>query len=328
MASYDVVNYSLRLKKNVERKLLADLLLAISKKIRLEQYRYVGMGSLWFSDFMLFHRALGIRQMLSVEINPIGHSRAKINRPFGFVRLEQGDITAVLKRTLALKRRPSVLAWLDHDSDLAHGIVSELLDIAALARDGDILIVTANASPQQLGAPSTRGNEETQQAYQERILEEKKVRFTTLTNGLVPVRGTKDLQKAQFSKLVGSSLIEAINSGCNAAGQGTAFDCLFNLQYSDGAPMVTIGGIVQRARRRVNPKSIQRAFPFAQGKKQISIDVPILTYREKARLDRAIGRKPGELPSTAKVGFELAPGQAQQYIDYYSYYPVFGEISY
>jgi hypothetical protein len=32
-----------------------------------DEYVYVGFGSVWFQDFILFHRHLGMRDMISIE---------------------------------------------------------------------------------------------------------------------------------------------------------------------------------------------------------------------------------------------------------------------
>ena len=34
---------------------------------RIENYRYIGFGSIYFSDFHLFHRSFGMEDMLSIE---------------------------------------------------------------------------------------------------------------------------------------------------------------------------------------------------------------------------------------------------------------------
>ncbi len=327
MPSFESVNYSTRVKKNIERKLLVELLLRLKENLEFSKYRYIGMGSVWFTDFIVLHRALGIARMLSVEQDDVGHSRAKFNRPFGFVRLERGSIRNVLRRVLAVRRRAPVIAWLDYDSDLSKGIVKDLRDVMPHANEGDIFIVTSNAAMYQIGISLAKNAGESEADYQARSADAKRDRFETLTEGLVKINDLSELQRNRFPDLVGRALAEAMNSGCNAGGKGLVFDCLFNFEYADSASMVTIGGIVQRqAKPVVKQEDIQREFAFLAGRKQVSIDVPLLTYREKARIDRVLRVGGKKVPSAKLLGFKLKDGDARKYVDYYKYYPVFGEI--
>src|SRR5713226_5987155 len=88
------LNYSLRPNKNVERKLMAGVLRALMPEIPIGESRYIGMGSLWFVDFVLFHRVLGITDMVSVERDLV--DRARFNQPYDCVVVREGDIGAVL----------------------------------------------------------------------------------------------------------------------------------------------------------------------------------------------------------------------------------------
>ena len=67
MASYDQINYYLRPSKHVERNMLAAAFMRLREFGSLEAYRYVGMGSVNFSDFVIFHRLLGVSPMISIE---------------------------------------------------------------------------------------------------------------------------------------------------------------------------------------------------------------------------------------------------------------------
>lgn len=65
--SFRRIDYSLRPAKHAERRMMCDVFRRLRPFGRVEDYMYVGFGSVWFSDFSLFHRALGIRDMLSIE---------------------------------------------------------------------------------------------------------------------------------------------------------------------------------------------------------------------------------------------------------------------
>ncbi len=65
--SYRKINYRVRPAKSIQRKMLCDALLRLSFFEPVENYRYVGFGSTTFTDFILFHKILGIKDMISIE---------------------------------------------------------------------------------------------------------------------------------------------------------------------------------------------------------------------------------------------------------------------
>ena len=58
-ASYRLIDYSLRPAKFAERRMLSEMFSRLKVFGSLESYRYIGFGSIWFTDCVLFHRALG-----------------------------------------------------------------------------------------------------------------------------------------------------------------------------------------------------------------------------------------------------------------------------
>ena len=67
--SFEKVNYLLRLKKQIERKIIIEAFQSISPIIDISEYRYFGLGSIYFADFILFHKYLNIKKMTSTEYN-------------------------------------------------------------------------------------------------------------------------------------------------------------------------------------------------------------------------------------------------------------------
>jgi len=65
--SYRIINYALRPAKAIERRMLCAAFERLHPFQRIQDYRYVGFGSIYFSDFQLLHRQLGITDMLSIE---------------------------------------------------------------------------------------------------------------------------------------------------------------------------------------------------------------------------------------------------------------------
>ena len=65
--SYRSIDYSLRPGKYAERRMLSEALRKLHPFAAVDSYRYIGMGSIWFTDFAHFHRTLGITDMVSLE---------------------------------------------------------------------------------------------------------------------------------------------------------------------------------------------------------------------------------------------------------------------
>src|SRR5438270_10539979 len=91
------VQYELRAAKQVERRMLIESLQALSLAgFPITDYQYTGFGAIYFVDFILFHKILGIREMLSIEGSPKVHRRAVFNRPYDAVRVHLGLSTDVI----------------------------------------------------------------------------------------------------------------------------------------------------------------------------------------------------------------------------------------
>ena len=143
--SYKKVHYELRPAKQVERRMLVNALLGLAVAgFSRQDYQYTGMGSIYFIDFMLFHRFLGIKNMLRVEYDLKISKRVEFNRPFACVGTKIGPIGDVIPN---LSKDIAHLVWLDYDGILVN---SHLQDVAAAATylpRGSILLITVNIEP-------------------------------------------------------------------------------------------------------------------------------------------------------------------------------------
>ncbi len=63
-SSFEKINYNLRPNKCIERKMMCETLSRLSHLEHLHNYRYIGLGSPYFSDFSLFHKNLGITELI------------------------------------------------------------------------------------------------------------------------------------------------------------------------------------------------------------------------------------------------------------------------
>src|SRR5438552_12781248 len=91
--SYSKVFYDVRPAKQVERRMLVESFQVLSHLgYRIHDYQYTGLGSIYFVDFIMFHKFLGIQRMLSVEHDEQIRKRVTFNQPFRCVRVKLADI--------------------------------------------------------------------------------------------------------------------------------------------------------------------------------------------------------------------------------------------
>ena len=66
-ASFRKIDYRVRPAKHAERMMMCEAFARLGAFDELPSYQYVGLGSVYFVDFLLFHRILGIRDMVNIE---------------------------------------------------------------------------------------------------------------------------------------------------------------------------------------------------------------------------------------------------------------------
>lgn len=321
MASSDYVNYSIRPNKTVERRVIFEMLSTIAPAYEFEKFRYLGLGSMWFVDFVMAHKVLSITDMISIEKDEFGASRARFNRPFKCVEVKEGDSTIVL-RGLDLERKPLV-AWMDYDTSLNGPVLDDLSILSERAPVRSILIATINAEKGSL--PTKDARDATFATEEDRL--------RSVAGDLVPQTLPKGaMQASNYPSYLSELLFDHIKRSVRKAGRaGAVVQPLFNLRYKDNAQMITIGAAIADAALSKATAELAAAKKIGQYLKveaQLEIGVPPLTFKEKASLDQLMPTD--EVPTGPQVealGFRLKPSQIESYHSFYRHYPAFGEVS-
>jgi hypothetical protein len=314
MPSFDAVNYSIRPNKAVERKTIFSGLMKLSHLVDLGGHIYVGLGSLWFVDFLMAHKLLGINSMKSIESTEIGLSRSRFNCPLSCIEVVPGDSTEVIP-TLHLEDRPS-LVWFDYDSGIGGPAIRDIAMIASRCAPNTVLIVTVSAKRDDLPTKDENDVE---------INPETSLRL--VAGDLVPTPlAARRLQRNNYPKLLCEILLNQLQSATVNSGRPESFVKLFDIVYSDATPMATVGGIIPAAG---NVDAIRQlaASPGWEGILPDPISIPPLTIKEKIALDRMM---PSANPPTdaqmRAIGFQLKREQIDMYHRHYLHYPMFGEF--
>jgi len=119
--SFEYVNYMFRPKKQIERKIIIEILQELKKEIPLSEYLYIGFGSIYYYDFILFHKMLNMNNLLSID-DKSTRRRFEFNRPYDFILFENKISTNFLSE---YDWKQKTALWLDYDYKLEDIVLSD-----------------------------------------------------------------------------------------------------------------------------------------------------------------------------------------------------------
>ncbi|MDH4765860.1 hypothetical protein OMP44_23490 [Pseudomonas sp. CBMAI 2609] len=314
-SSFRKIDYSLRPAKYAERKMLVDVLRRLTPFQAVEDYCYIGFGSVWFSDFILFHRMLGINKMISIEQAETARARFEENRPFN-INIEFGNSSTVLP---SLDWSERVIVWLDYDDPLEPEMLQDVRSIANRARSGSVLAV----SLQCVKAPSY--------VDYERDMDEGKMtaieRFRqTFGRERVPDDARDDdLTGWPYGTLSRKMLINEIELALAernlSSNTNLKFKAICEIEYRDDARMCTLVGafVEDDENERLEACAFQRLDFMPANQRPIRIEMPKLTIRELRKIEQ-------QLPKPAERELELGSipaSDAEKFSRMYRYLPNF-----
>ncbi|MBP8810674.1 MAG: hypothetical protein KBG48_04095 [Kofleriaceae bacterium] len=304
--SYEKFNYAIRPNKRTQRKMIFEALGRYVGAFPGQDFRYVGFGSMWFSDFIIAHRKLGIKRLTSIEM-PDGYKRAQYNRPFSCIRVMEGISTAVLPK---LNWKKPAIVWLDYDYAPESESLQDLAFLGERAQTSSVLMATFDARPPWRDGDSRAARGDA---------------LRRTFGDSVPTRLPRVLAPEEYPDLLVKILwayLESTLSDNGRAREGVEIVPLFSFWYKDGAPMITIGGaLLDRAgRKTVKSARLLEGLSFLTGKKLFNIAIPPITPKERSELDRRLPRASVNLP------FPLPREFVEAYAQLYRYYPMMGEV--
>ena len=325
--SYRQINYSLRPAKAIERKMLCEAFQRLYPFARIETYRYVGFGSIYFSDFYLFHNALGMGDMLSIEKDAHAQECFEFNRPYNCVRLDFRLASEVLPE---LDWRTKTIIWLDYDGKLDEMVLSDATSVCARASSGTILLVSVNAqadrAPDEAARQEYTGETGLPFDLDNYRLRELRKRVgealpSDITGGALRGKGMAEISRKLITGAIEEALV--IRNGTLPAGKKFTYHQIFNFRYSDGATMLTLGGVLFEAddQDKFDACSFNE-LPFVRsGEEAYTIKVPCLTLKEMRHLNAQLPEKEGASLDISGV----PPPDVKAYAELYRYFPTFAE---
>jgi len=313
MPSYESINYTLRPAKHIERKMMLDVFRSLGTFDSVAAYRYIGFGSIYFSDFYLVHKHLGITDMISIEKDSNNEKRFSFNRPFSCISIQFGNSVDVLP-TLAWDRR--TIIWLDYDGTLDKDVLADIRCVCSNLAMGSMLIITVNAEPESKDN-QTRAVE----------LLKKRIGENNVPSDITDSELRKWGTAQTYRRIIHNQIQESVSdrNGVLNPGNKVIYQQLFNFNYADGMKMVTVGGVFYDEGQisLMSVESLVSAFPFIRRDEfAYQIRVPNLTYREIRHLDRLL---PSE-GSQVEVEIGIPEDDLRHYSETYRYFPNFVDI--
>lgn len=306
--SYEKINYALRPAKCIERKMLCNVLGKLSCFRSVDSYRYIGFGSTNFSDFALFHKTLGITNMISIERDVENRERFLFNLPYKCISVEFDESNVVLPR---LEWKIPTILWLDYDDRLNANMLTDVKFFCASALPGSLLILTVNAQPDKLGEPRL-------DQLRQRVGEEK----VPLDVNEHSLSGWETAQV--YRRIINNEIAETLmqRNGTLSVGSRLQYKQLMHFHYADGAKMLTVGGVIyDEGQKGIIAGCHFEALPFVKTEQvPYEIETPNLTYREIHHLDSQLPTQDHQELTTA-----VPLRDREVYSRVYRYFPTFAE---
>ena len=306
--SSDKINYLLRPAKQVERKLIIEALQCLGKKYKIPNYTYVGMGSRYFVDFQMFHKFLGIKDMISFEMEEDKIDRFDFNLPYVFIDLQPGKSTVILP---TIDWSKDLIIWLDYDQKISPYMFDDIDIICDNAKPGTIFLLTIDAGPERFDG---RFSKDEIERLEDRLKNLKESIHPNYPQGIQK----KDITKKQFPELLRRIIHEKIRDGL--AIRDLRFFQLFNFVYEDSCQMYTFGCIFEKSISKIEDTGLYDFDYISKDERIIKIKLPILTPHEKMHFDKLI---PGIEKNLKK--FEMDTEKILAYEKYHRYYPQYFE---
>lgn len=317
------VQYDMRPAKQVERRMIIDALQRLGAAgFPVADYQYTGFGAIYFVDFILLHKLLGLSRLLSLEQDENLTSRIKFNRPFSCIEIKMVPASSELPN---LSRDIRHIVWLDYDGVLRRDFLSDIQSAITVLPAGSILLVTVDVEPPEehdyaIVDPHFDSSKEVLGPKQwKRYFEYHASSYLKL-----------GLSEANFGKseliLRSTEILRAAFTRSIVARPELQFLPMFNFAYRDSHSMLTMGGMIagRAEKRQIRASNIAETVYYRDNfeSRPFEIKVPRFTRKERVYLDREMPCADDWVPRD----FDLDPDEVRNYRDIYRFLPAFAEI--
>jgi len=337
-ASFERINYLTRPNKSIERKIIFESLIKLEPLMSFAGYRYIGLGSMWFGDFLFAHRLLGIEKMWSIEYEE-NSERAEFNRPYRSIEIKAGKSGDILQTVTPEQWNIPSVVWLDFTSVLNADVVSDLRRLCVNLRVGSFLLISVNAVRASYRVNDTSSLDAPRKIPSYKTIESL-LGSACLSNQFRKILGAsgqpEEVPEGEFPAFLADALLSFISHSIVASGRtdgetAVRFLPMFNFSHRDGADMVTIGGVLSSPDKANELKNTIGGLcdwdSDASRPRHTRFDLVELTLKEKTTLDRFLpaASAPDFIQVSRDAGVRLADEQIAKYRECYRHFPIFIE---
>jgi len=323
--SFEEVHYLLRPAKNVQRKMICEALARLEFLRPITEYQYVGFGSVYFGDFLLFHRRLGIDKMTTIEGDLTAEDRVWFNKPFDCIKVKMGFSTTQLDK-IDVDLQPNII-WFDYDGVLNEFMRVDVRSLAASAAPCSIIMVTIDARWKAMVKKVDSVEAPNPEEYKALSYPEK---IAQLTGDKRFLRG-ENLVGDGFAETCRESIQAEVENGVAERNRVLAesddadriqFRQLFNFRYQDQAEMMTFGWLVyaESDAAKVGAAGFDKLDYYREGKNYFRIIAPKLTFHEVRAMNRYL-----PTDDLAAIKVPVSDEYKSDYKKIYRYFPSFTE---
>jgi len=321
LPSFRAFDYRVRTNKSAERRMLGEAFRRLAFIYPVESYRYIGFGSTTFADFVLFHKTLNIKEMISIEKREEYRERFEFNRPFSCIDMKYGDSNNILPE---LSWDSPTIVWLDYDGVLTESVLQDIAFVSTKVISGSLLIVSVNAN--QYKQPKDKRYEDVEEELLEKF--RKQISYESLPAWIRATNLQGDTNMARTCQRIMLDTVDERlrdRNGLLGAEETLAFRLLFNFIYSDNAQMLTVGGIIYNSAHTELLKKCEFEkldYVSKNSEDLYEIKIPVLTPRERHYLNQRLPH--GTKEDAMKIG--LKEDEISDFARLYRYAPAYAEV--
>ena len=329
LPNFQRINYALRPAKHAERKMFCETFSRLSLLDNLKNYRYIGMGSAYFSDFNLFHKTLGITKLISIEGEDAEEYKDRINFniPFACIAVEFRYSNVVLPTLPWQKWKSKSIVWLDYVDKLMSYMLGDIHTVIFNARPGSVFLISVNIENEE-PKEQTGKNRLTAKQYRIRRLEEN-VGKRNIPHRAYTMNLNVENNKQIIREIIHNTILHSVktrNDGIDEKNK-ILYKQLFNIHYKDSADMLTVGGIIYNTKQKSKVSKMFENLDFIRTDEScFSIVVPKLTYREIQALEKVLPNDETIQTGIAITGDKKIPlsvDDVKNYAKIYRYFLIF-----
>ncbi|MEI7456138.1 MAG: O-methyltransferase [Nitrosomonadales bacterium] len=317
--------YKLRPNKAVDRELFLGMLARLAASLKLENYRYVGLGGPFLEDFRLIHARLAIKDMVCIEMEKEVHQRQKFNSPTNCINFVHSTLESYLDSTDF--ETPAII-WFDYTEP---GTITDQIERFATTIGqipiGSILRITLNANPTSLGTPKPEETGAmigslTDAALKPTVPQWRLERFRERLGALFPIDLTDaGLTFKTYGKTVLRVLYLAVQREILSLKDRKVVWCLAT-HYADGQPMVTATLLICSAEDTLTETLIKEWEYYSEPSSPLLLDMPALSTLERLSMESSEDPK-------VRLGFALPKTEMGEdpFLSFKKFYRVFPHFS-